>query len=140
MREATPEGRLFIGLGAAAAGLCAAVAVSATSFDGVMAELVSPRRWVLIAIGVVLNLGTLALMRQFIGAKAIAIFVAFLVLIVSCLVSGIRFMQVQVPVAFWLADLLVMGICVAVVQIRAAHQRAMQPDVQSSFLASRLWK
>ena len=140
MREATPEGRLFIGLGAAAAGLCAAVAVSATSFDGVMAELVSPRRWVLVAIGVALNLGTLALMRRFIGLKAVAIFLAFLVLIVSCLASGIRFMQVQVPVAFWLADILVMGICVAVVQIRAAQQRAMQPDVQSSFLASRLWK
>jgi hypothetical protein len=140
MRETTPEGRLFIGLGAATAGLCAAVAVSATSLDGVMAELVSPRRWVLVAMGVMLNLGTLALMRRFIGAKSVAIFVAFTVLIASCLASGIRFMQVQVPIAFWLADILVMGVCVAVVQFQAARQRAMQPDVQSSFLASRLWK
>ena len=140
MREATPEGRLFIGLGAAVFGLVCAIAASAATMDAAIAELLSPRRWVLVAMGVGINLGALALMRKFLGLKTLAVFVGFVVLVIATLASGIRWMQVQVPVAFWLADILVMGACFAFVQIRAARRRAVQPDVQSSFLASRLFK
>jgi hypothetical protein len=140
VRESTPEGRLFIALGAAVFGLACAIGVSASTSDAAIAELISPRRWVLVALGVAVNLGTLTLMRKFLGAKAAAVFVAVTVLVIASLATGIRWMQVQVPVGFWLGDLLVMGICVAVVEIQAARRRAVQPDVQSSFLASRLWK
>ncbi|MBC5764200.1 hypothetical protein [Ramlibacter albus] len=140
MREATAEGRIFIAVGAALFALLCAVAVSASTMDGAIGELASPRRWVLVAFGLGINLGTLALMRQFVAPKSLAVLAIFVVLVVVSLASGFRWMQVQVPIAFWLGDILVMAVCCLVVVVRAARKRAMQPDVQSSFLASRLWK
>ena len=131
---------MFIALGAALFGLLCAVSISATSLDGVAAELLAPRRWVLLAAGVGINLGVLTLMRRYLTVKASIVFAVFVALVVASLVAGFRWGQMQVPVGFWLGDILVMGIAHLAVSVRASRRKALQPDVQSSFLASRLWK
>lgn len=140
MRETTPEGRLFIALGAALFGLCCAVAISAGSADAALAQLASPRRWVLVAAGLGLNYLALEVMRRFLEAKAGAVLAIYVSILVASLSWGFKWMQVQLPIGFWLGDVLVMAACYGVVAVRSRQRRAMQPDVQSSFLASRLSK